>query len=86
MINKFDKARHLVPLGAFCNTFDLHIAIICLENQFVVFLEWPFYNGFTVFFYICSISTWGFSIGKPIYHGTPLYYLLYAFILDVKKS
>ena len=26
-------------LGAFCNTFDLHWAIICLENQFVVFLR-----------------------------------------------
>ena len=26
------------PLGAFCNTFDLHYVIICLENQFVVFL------------------------------------------------
>ena len=24
-------------LGAFCNTFDLHKAIICLENQFLVF-------------------------------------------------
>ena len=27
------------PLGAFCNTFDLHSAIIGLENQFVVFLR-----------------------------------------------
>ena len=26
-------------LGAFCNTFDLHQAIIGLENQFVVFLR-----------------------------------------------
>ena len=24
-------------LGAFCNTFDLHLAIIGLENQFFVF-------------------------------------------------
>ena len=24
------------PLGAFCNTFDLHLAIIGLENQFSV--------------------------------------------------
>ena len=24
-------------LGAFCNTFDLHLAIIDLENQFLVF-------------------------------------------------
>ena len=26
------------PFGAFCNTFDLHYAIIGLENQFSVFL------------------------------------------------
>ena len=25
------------PLGAFCNTFDLHLVIIGLENQFLVF-------------------------------------------------
>ena len=25
-------------LGAFCNTFDLHLAIIDLENQYLVFL------------------------------------------------
>ena len=24
-------------LGAFCNTFDLHLTMICLENQFLVF-------------------------------------------------
>ena len=30
-----------------CNTFDLHLAIIGLENQFLVFLEWTFYTGFT---------------------------------------
>ena len=30
------------PLGAFCNTFDLHYAIIGLENQFSVFWEWLF--------------------------------------------
>ena len=27
------------PLGAFCNTFDLHQAIIGLERQFLVFLR-----------------------------------------------
>ena len=27
------------PLGAFCNTFDLHYAIIGLENHFSVFLR-----------------------------------------------
>ena len=27
------------PFGAFCNTFDLHYAIIGLPNQFVVFLR-----------------------------------------------
>ena len=31
-----------------CNTFDLYYAIIGLENQFLHFLEWSFYTGFTV--------------------------------------
>ena len=31
-----------------CNTFDLHLAIISLENNCLVFWEWPFYTGFTV--------------------------------------
>ena len=36
-------------LGAFCNTFDLHLAIIGPENQFLVFFfEWPFKTGFNV--------------------------------------
>ena len=31
-------------LRAFCNTFDLHLAIVGHENQFFgLFLEWPFY-------------------------------------------
>ena len=33
-------------LGAFCNTFDLHLAIIVLENQFLV----PLKTGFTYYF------------------------------------
>ena len=37
-------------LGAFCNTYDLHQAIIGLETQFLVFFfEWPLKTGFTVF-------------------------------------
>ena len=36
-------------LGAFCNTFDLHEAIIDLEPKFFVFLEWSLKTGFTVF-------------------------------------
>ena len=31
------KVLQNAPLGAFCNTFDLHEAIIGLENQFFVF-------------------------------------------------
>ena len=33
------KAKSIAEcsLGAFCNTFDLHLAIIGLENQFLVF-------------------------------------------------
>ena len=33
---------------SFCNTFDLHKAIIGLKNNFWSSLEWPFYTGFTV--------------------------------------
>ena len=36
-------------IAAYCNTFDLHKAIIGLENQFFGFLfEWPLNTGFTV--------------------------------------
>ena len=37
-------------LGAFCNTFDLHYAIISLEktNNFLSFFEWPLKTGFTI--------------------------------------
>ena len=36
-------------LGAFCNTFDLYLAIIGLEKQVLVFFGWPLKTGFTVF-------------------------------------
>ena len=38
-------------MGAFCNTFDLHCAIIGLEktNNFLYFFEWPLKTGFTVY-------------------------------------
>ena len=38
-------------LGAFCNTFDLHYAIISLDktNNFMSFIEWPLKAGFTVY-------------------------------------
>ena len=39
-------------LGAFCNTFDLHYAIIGLEkinNSLSFFSEWPLKTGFTVY-------------------------------------
>ena len=38
-------------LGAFCNTFDLHDAIIGLDiaNTFLSFVEWPLKTGFTVY-------------------------------------
>ena len=42
-------------LGAFCNTFDLHYAIIGLDNfenktnNFLSFAEWPLKTGFTVY-------------------------------------
>ena len=38
---KFNEGRKYgrMPLGAFCNIFDLHLAIIRLENQFLIFLR-----------------------------------------------
>ena len=35
--------------GAFCNTFDLHYAIIGLDktNNFLSFVGWPLKTGFT---------------------------------------
>ena len=37
-------------LGAFCNTFVLHYAIIGLEkNNFLSFFEWPLKTDFTVY-------------------------------------
>ena len=33
-------------MGAYCNTFDLHLALISLENQFWSDREWPFYTGY----------------------------------------
>ena len=37
-----------IARGAFCNTFDLHQAIIDLKTHFRSFRELPFYTGFTV--------------------------------------
>ena len=38
-------------LGALCNTFDLHYAIISRDktNNFMSFVEWPLKIGFTVY-------------------------------------
>ena len=36
------------PLGAFCNTFDLHLAIISLENQLFAFMIVAVFTEFTV--------------------------------------
>ena len=34
---------------SFCNTFDLHLAIIVLKTKLWSFLEWLFYTGFSHF-------------------------------------
>ena len=47
LMSKLVRNSKHFPLGAFCNNFDLHLAIIGLENQMLVFLEWLFYTGFT---------------------------------------
>ena len=36
-------------IEAFCNTFDLHLAIIGLKTNFCLLFEWPLKTGFTVY-------------------------------------
>ena len=38
------------PKGAFCNTFDLHLATSCHKDLCLSIFKWPFYTGFTVWF------------------------------------
>ena len=43
------KVLQNAPLGAFCNTYDLHLAMIGIETQiFDVIFEWSLKTGFTV--------------------------------------
>ena len=60
------KVLQNAPLGAFCNTFDLHYAIVGLENQFVVFLRVAVLHRF-----YCS--------GKRIYQRWANSYLPYLY-------
>ena len=48
-------------LGAFCNTLDMHQAIIGLKTQFLIFFEWPVKTGFTV--YVLAPKT---SLSPPV--------------------
>ena len=41
---------------AFCNTFDLHLAIICLKNNVGLFFEWPLKTGFTVVYFLFPLA------------------------------
>ena len=38
-VKSIAKVLQNAPLGAFCNTFDLHSATIGLENKFLIFLR-----------------------------------------------
>ena len=38
--------------------FDLHLAIIGLENQFFVFFEWRLKTGFTVYHKYQNLVCW----------------------------
>ena len=54
-------------LGAFCNTFDLHLVIIGLEYQYVVFLRVAFLHRFycTLILYVCEkLRLWRDCIGS----------------------
>ena len=44
------------PLGAFCNTFDLHKAIIGPENQFSVFLRVAVYTDSTLYNHVINLG------------------------------
>ena len=35
-------------IAEFCNSFELHLGILSLENQILVFFEWPLKTGFTI--------------------------------------
>ena len=52
-------------LGAFCNTFGLHLAIIGLENHVGILFEWPLNTGFTGF-YFCEICDTKFRKSKTM--------------------
>ena len=44
------------PLGAFCNTFNLHLVIIALENHFLVFLRVAVLHRFySIFDFLCFL-------------------------------
>ena len=44
-------------LAAFCNTFDLHYAIISLKNNFCLLFEWPLKSGFTASLEILVVTS-----------------------------
>ena len=50
------KVLQNAPRGAFCNTFDLHLGIIGLEKQFVVFMRVAILHRF-----FC-MNDWGLQI------------------------
>ena len=57
--SKIDKTKALKTDGSliqvksiaeYCNTLDMHQAIIGLKTQFLIFFEWPVKTGLTVCF------------------------------------
>ena len=83
MVAYWPKVLQTAPLGAFCNTLDLHQAIIGLENQFSVFLrECPFYTGFTYLRSHCSnlsnhFHVYNLGTNGPCHRAEMLSYLAY---------
>ena len=53
------KILQYAPVGAFCNTFDLHKAMIGLKTNFGLHFEWPLKTGlqYFIFFWkeICNL-------------------------------
>ena len=52
-----DKCIAECSLGAFCNTFDLHLAIFGLEKQLGLLFKGPLKTGFTVCLYNIGFGT-----------------------------
>ena len=73
------KVLHSAPLGAFCNNFDLHLVIICIENQFWLVFESGRFTQVLLFSLEVLPLGWGwFGTGvRDSFKPTPIIYLVF---------